>query len=72
VLILRAGKPVARLVPASSSGMPTRSIVCPWAQAAMEKMALLTADPEVMAYDEAETIWASKAEPPRARRRPRR
>ena len=43
------------------------------AQAAMEKMALVTADPEVMAYDEAETIWGSNDEPPpRARRRPRR
>lgn len=43
------------------------------AQAALERMALITADEAIMAYDEAETIWGSNDEPPSpARRRPRR
>ncbi len=41
------------------------------AQAQIERMTLLTADPEIVAYD-VETIWAGRDEPPRRARRRRR
>jgi PIN domain nuclease of toxin-antitoxin system len=40
------------------------------AQAAIERMTLLTTDPQIMAYPEAETLWSSTdPAPPRVRRR---
>jgi PIN domain nuclease of toxin-antitoxin system len=41
------------------------------AQAQLERMTLLTADPQIVAYD-LETVWAGDGDPPRARRRRRR
>jgi PIN domain nuclease of toxin-antitoxin system len=38
------------------------------AQAQIERMTLLTADPAIAAY-EVEIMWASESEPPRRRRR---
>jgi PIN domain nuclease of toxin-antitoxin system len=41
------------------------------AQAQIERMTLLTADPQIMAYD-VDTLWAGEGDPPRVRRRRRR
>jgi PIN domain nuclease of toxin-antitoxin system len=38
------------------------------AQAQVERMTLLTADPNIVAYD-VETVWAAEGPPPRRRRR---
>src|SRR6185503_1297311 len=38
------------------------------AQAQLERMTLLTADPAILAYD-VRTLWAGEGEPPRPRRR---
>lgn len=37
------------------------------AQAQIERMTLMTADPQILAYD-VETLWAGEGEPPRGRR----
>ena len=40
------------------------------AQAQIERMTLLTADPQIVAYD-VDTLWAGEGDPPRVRRRRR-
>ena len=41
------------------------------AQAQIERMTLLTADPQIVVYD-VDTLWAGEGDPPRVRRRRRR